>query len=131
MPDVSVVQQFLHPPIGLLAREVIAGGPFSAYNSFQRVRGPVGVDAFGIGWDLEDWPDGYGTSGEPVALVFDRTVLVLRILHRFFDGSDAWTQVATVRNQTGFVLFDEALPWLVRTNLSPGVSASFWWLVAL
>jgi hypothetical protein len=131
MPDVGVIQQFLHPPIGVLAREVIAGGPFSGYHSFQRVRGPVGVDAFGIGWSLETWPAGYGTFGDPVGVFFDRNVLELRVLHRFFDGSDAWTQRVESDSQVGFVLFNEALPWLVRTQLAPGVTGSYFWLVAL
>ena len=131
MSDVSIIQQFLHPPVGLMTREVISGGPYSGYNSFQRVRGPVGVDAFGIGWDIEEVPDGYGSFGDPLAVIYDRQVLTMRVLHRLFDGSDAWTQAVFANEQNGYILFNESFPWLIRTLLSPGVTASFYWLLVL
>lgn len=130
MPDVGVVQQFLHPPIGLLRRETIAIDQ-TGYHSYQRVRGPVGVDAFGIGWNINTWPSGYGTFDSPIDVLFDRAVVQIRVLHRFLDGSDAWTQTTDSNEQVGFILFKEALPWLVRTLLSPGVAGDFYWLVAL
>jgi hypothetical protein len=127
----SVIQQFLHPPVGLMRAELIAAGPFSSDFTLSRPRGPIGTDAFGFRWLVVQAPGGYGTTQGPGFLVFDRVVLQVAVVHQLLDGSTAITaELATDRN-SGFFLFNESLPLNVHCIASPGVFVDMSWLVVL
>jgi hypothetical protein len=126
---VGVIQQFLHPPVGLLSRSVIVGSPFSDYHLFTRTVGPIGVFAFGIAWALDTWPAGYGREGGVISNMFDRDVLKMTVFHRLADGSDVRTEEVRTRLQASYILFSESFPFSVATELSPGVTATFYWLL--
>jgi hypothetical protein len=78
MANVPVQQLFWVPPTILTTRVALPGNPYSGPLQFvDRVRGPVGVDAFGIDWEITITPAGIGTKID-TQVVFDRTILQLR-----------------------------------------------------
>jgi len=129
--QVSIIQQFLHPPVGLLVRELIPGGPFSGLNGFQRIRGPVNVDAFGIRWLILSAPAGYGVTPTAGQNLFDRTVMNLAVRHRLLDGEIVVTEETFERSATGQTLFGESFPYIIDMFGAPGVIYSAWWLLVL
>ena len=128
---VSIIEQFLHPPISLCALEALPGNPYSGLNGLQRIRGPVNVDAFGIRWLITAFPAGYGVSVGAAVNFFDRTILELGIQHRMLDGTIVVTQQEETRLVTGYSMFDAAFPYVVDVQLAPGVAANLWWILVL
>jgi len=131
VPEVSIIQQFLHPPLGTLAREALSGNPYTGYNLLTRPAGPIGVNAFGIAWALDSAPAGYGSPVGFVSSGYDRVVLKLRVFHVLFDSSDVRSQVLDTNQPVGYLLFNESFPFSVATEWSPGVTGSFYWLLVL
>jgi len=132
MPDqTSIIQQFLHPPLGLLSIEALGGNPYSDYNLLQRTAGPIGVNAFGIMWSAESWPDGYGRNGGVIDTDFDRRILRIQIYHVLLDSTSVVSEFIDTNRQTGYHLFNESFPFSVGTEWSPGVVGSFYWLLVL
>jgi hypothetical protein len=130
-PVVGVIQQFLHPPVGLCSLEAIAGGPYSGLNAFNRIRGPVNVDAFGIAWLITAAPDGYGLNIGASVNFYDRDVLSIGIVNRFFDASLNVTQTFDTSLVAGYVMFNESFPYVVDCLLQPFVEAEFSWVLLL
>jgi len=129
---VSIIQQFLHPPIGLCVQEALPGNPYpDGIHALQRIRGPVNVDAFGLRWLIASSPPGYGIDIGAAVNFFDRTILQIGVQHRLFDGTIVTTQQLDTRLAQGHVMFDESFPYVVDVQLPPGVTADFWWLLVL
>lgn len=133
MPGVSVpiIELFLHPPVGLLRRELIAGGPFTGLNGFQRIRGPLNVDAYGVRWLITSFPAGYGVTPSAGQNFFDRTVMNIAVRHQLLDGEIVVTDERFERSATGQLLFAESFPYIVDMFGAPGVSYNAWWLVII
>ena len=127
----GVIQQFLHPPLGLLRREAIPGGPFTGLRTHTRTRGPVGVDAFGFRYNVVQFPSGYGVDELAGQNTFDRTVIWLTIQHRLLDGEDINSGALQLRAASEQVLFNEALPQRVIVEAAPGIAYDAWWLLVL
>jgi len=130
-PVIGVIQQFLHPPVGILQREIIEPQHIVGRASFQRVRGPIGVEAMGIGFESEEIPAGYGGVFKAGNVEYDRRIATIRVLHLLRDGSQEWTQEIVTNSARGYILFIESFPWLVDTELAPGVVGTWYWLLAL
>lgn len=131
MAEVSIIQQFLHPPLGLLSIEALAGNPYSGYNLLTRNSGPIGVNAFGIMWAAETWPAGYGRNAGVIDTDFDRRILRIRVYHVLFDSTGVESQTIDTNVQTGYTLFSESFPFSIGTEWNVGVTGSFYWLLAL
>jgi len=132
MPDeTSVIQQFLHPPLGLLSLSALPANPYSDYHLFTRPAGPVGVNAFGILWSAESWPAGYGRNSMTIDSDFDRRILRIQVYHVLLDSTGVVSEWHDTNRQTGYILFNESFPLSVGTEWSPGVVGSFYWLLAL
>lgn len=134
--DTGIIQLFLHPPIGLQKVEVINQEPVEGSGSLTRPRlvvpiGNVGVDAFGLFWQIGTVPSGYGIVTAAGKATYDRTVLHLSVVHRLQDGTEVFTQTADINEGQGFLQFTESFPLRVQFTLAPGVPAFFYWLVRL
>lgn len=130
---VSIIQQFLHPPIGLCVLEPLPGNPYGPGGlvGLQRIRGPVNVDAFGIRWLITSYPAGYGVDVGAAVNFFDRTVLSIGVQHQLFSGTIIVTEQLDTRLAAGHLMFQESFPYIVDVQLAPGVEANFWWLLVL
>jgi hypothetical protein len=127
---VPIIGQFLHPPIGLCALELITD-THSDRVVYTRPRGPVQVDAFGIEVVVTSWPPGYGVDSSTGREIFDRTVIHLEVLHKLADGSTLFTDDVETRNGSLRLMFTESFPESVSVWTSPGVVASVRWILLL
>lgn len=131
MSDVSIIQQFLHPPIGLCTLEVISGAPFSDVVAVDRPRGLVRTDAFGIRYLVTFSPPGYGISDGAGSNHFDRPVVEIATRHQLLDGEIIVTSQQAYDTASGTVMFEESFPYIVNLLFSPGIEASLWWVLVL
>lgn len=131
MSDVSIIQQFLHPPIGLCTLEVISGAPFTDLVAVDRPRGLVRTDAFGIRYLITFSPDGYGITPAAGSNVFDRPVVEIATRHQLLSGDIIVTSQQTYSTASGTLMFEESFPYIVDLLFSPGIEASLWWVLLL
>jgi hypothetical protein len=129
--SLGVIQQFLHPPIGLCTLEAIAGGPYTGLHGFTRPRGIRNLDAMGFYWLITSIPDGYGLNIGAFANYYDRDVLSIEVVTRMLDGTDTLTQSVSTRLNQGHIMFDESFPQVVDVLVQPFVEAEFSWVLLL
>jgi len=127
----TVIQQFLHPPIGLMRLEHVAGAPFTGLKAFDRRRPGRGTDAYGIRWIVLSSPPGYGITPGASANRFDRIVVTIGIHYQLLDGELVTVQSEESNAAAGFTLFNESFPLNVALEAAPGIEIDLWWLVIL
>lgn len=125
----GVIEQFLHPPLGIMSSEVIPG-LFTGDGVLSRPRGPVPTDAFGMRFSFITVPAGFGFKLGAVK-EYESRILQLAVEHTMIDGHGIISQVADFRSDNLPFLFDLALPLQVHFSIVPGVSVQFFWLLAL
>jgi hypothetical protein len=128
---IQVIQLFLHPPLGTLRREHIAGMPAEGTQHFQRPRPQADVDAMGIRWLILSRPPGLGFTPGPVGGSYDRVMMRVAIEHLLQDGEIVVSQEESWNTATGQILFTESFPFMVHCQPLPGVLVDYWWLVSL
>lgn len=128
--NVGIIQQFLHPPIGLCTLEEASADHVDRV-VYTRPRGLVDVDAFGIRVSIFSWPAGYGVDESTTALVFDRDVIRVNVLHGLLDGSSVFTDQLDTRRGSVTLMFTESFPKSVEIWTSPGIHATVQWVLLL
>jgi hypothetical protein len=128
VPDVSVIEQFLHPPLGVLTREIIPGLA-SGSGVLTRPRGPVPVDAFGVTFTFFTVPAGYGYQLGNIR-EYDVRMLQLSVVHTLLDGHSIVSENFNVNSDNLPILWAVALPTQIQYYIAPGVQVQFWWLLA-
>jgi hypothetical protein len=128
---IGIIEQFLHPPIGLVRLEHIAEFPTSSAQALQRIRGTRFTDAYGIRILVLDAPPGYGLVADATGTHYDRTMWSGSVDHLLFDNTIAKTQEFQTNDALRYFLFDESLPYFVHIQPAPGVTLDAWWLLRL
>jgi hypothetical protein len=147
MPDISVgiVEQFLHPPIGLLTPHIDYLGPYSGLNTLTEwgttpgptiVHGSV-TDTFGIEVTIFGAiPAGYGfTNGwvSPDGLydesTYDQRLCQVVVQHQFLGGAWITTQIIDVHSFPLVALWDVSLPGRVGLLVAPGLEVDLFYLL--
>ena len=128
----GVIQSALHPPLELCVLEAIAGGPYgSGIHAFQRVRGAVNVDAFGITWSTVTLPAGYGLNVGASSNYADRVILQIGEFGRLLDGSLHVIDQADYTRVQGIHLFHMFSPQVIDVQIAPYVTMNFSWVLFL
>lgn len=133
MPSIPItlIQQFLHPPLGVMGLQLITGSPLGAgTHVLTRPAGPVGVDAFGILYSVVLEPPGVGsTVGE--STIFELRVVQAVVHHQMLTSEMVISQVLEGFRDSDLLLFQEAIPHDVTLFITTGFSIDvFWVLVA-
>lgn len=129
MAQVSLPLQFPTPPLDLTHQEALPGNPYSSgHYLFDRVRGPINCDAYGIYFKAFTVPPGFGVN-VGAKVTYDRDWLQLLevkedILSNVQDGP-----YLSTRAQEGIFMFDEFPILRVVAQIYPGCTANFWWVV--
>ena len=120
----------LHPPLGLLQRELIPGladgigdlvrpGPTAPFNH---------VNAFGLSWTFFSVPAPFGyTLGDP--RTYHQRMIQLSTVHTDLSGHDTVSDVLDAHAEGLYWLWAEAGPTRVHYEIVPGVRVQFFWLV--
>jgi len=128
----TVGQAILHPPLGFLSLEAIAGNPHSGHNVLTRPRGVHNTDAKGVRWSTDVIPPGYGRRNSWSSIsVADRTICTISNVYTIQGGADLQAQRSEWSHLTGFILFEQALPFSVIFDIAPGVEMTLHWLLFL
>ena len=131
-PVTGLAAIIAHPPIGLYSMEVSAGTPHSGHNVRTRPRGPQNTDARGIRWDADVVPPGYGAINTwSTDAPADRPLISLSPIYLIFGGAELRPQHLYSPERTGFLIFNELLPFSVVVDIAPGVQLTLHWLLFL
>lgn len=126
-PFVGVLSDLLlHPSPGFLGRELI--GDFTDVQAFTRPAPGVGVNAFGITWEVVSYGGGIGIDpGTPVE--FHTNLLQLEIVGTDGDGHEFTAAASEWTISNYYYLFDTSFPTRVQVAIAPSVTMRFYWLV--
>jgi hypothetical protein len=127
---VGIGELLLHPPLGLITRELITG-VFDGSGDLDR-SGPTPpfnhVNAFGLTWDFFTVPAGMGrTLGNPV--IYEQRMLQLSTVHEGFDGHALVSEYHDFYAEGIYWLFANPGPLRVHYEIAPGVEVTFFWLL--
>jgi len=147
----GVIDQFLHPPLGLLNPVLDEAGPYGpgtstrntfttsgafllpagtynvsgTYGVIATVNGPIPVTAgFDDGWDDAGYSVITGTR------YYDRFAQI-NVIHQLLSGAPVITQQFDLDTITKFVLFDVALPAAIGIWCNPFMSIDLFYLCIL
>jgi hypothetical protein len=127
---VSVIGQFLHPPVGIMRLERVTD-THQNKQVYTRPRGPVVVDAFGIRVGVTSWPAGFGVREVTAGPIeFDRRVVEVAAHHTLLNGELYTDRLETSRG-IATLLFSESFPQSVEVWTAPGIIAGIDWLLVL
>jgi hypothetical protein len=131
MTDVPILQTILHPPLGLLQRELLEG-TFTGAGDLQRQR-PVlppfqDVNAYGLTWDIFTVPPGYGRRlGSPD--VYEQRIVQLSTVHADRAGHQLVSEYHEFYAEGIYWLWENPGPLRVHYEIGPGVALVFFWLI--
>jgi hypothetical protein len=130
--DTGVISFFLHPPLGLMTLEHIPSAPFTGPTTvaLNRPRGPQNTDAFGILWSVTAEALGVGLI-PGLQTEYEERVLEIIVSHQLLDGSFIISQRVVSNLDSGFVLFNEALPYDLNVKIGPPFQVDFSWVLVL
>lgn len=126
-----IVDLVLHPPLGLLKRELITG-TFTGSGDLTRSTGALppfdNVNAYGLTWDIFSISDTIGfTLGSPV--VYERRVCQLSTVHRGYDGHDLVSEYHEFAAEGLYWLWDNPGPQRVHYEIPSNVVLVLYWLI--
>lgn len=143
--DVSLAQQFLHPPIGLLVPHLDYHGPYTGnvtVTTWSRTPGPIFTNSpvsntFGVLWNLNGpIPAGRGFTtgwvsddGQYDASELEIPLAQLVVQHQFPSGAWLTTQSLWISSYPGVVTWAEALPGRLGLLVSPGLALDLFFLL--
>lgn len=131
MTQTPILEALLHPPLGLLRRELVTG-LFSGSGELTRPQAVLppfnNVNAYGLTWDFFTVPAGYGFD-EGVVPIYDRRMLQVATTHIDFDDHELVSEFHEFRSQGIYWLWENPGPRRILYDISPGVEITFFWLV--
>jgi len=128
---IGVIQEFAHPPWGILSRELIGTfGPGPVLASLTRIRGAVNVDAYGLAWSVSTAPAGAGRRVRAVTTYEDQ-FLQIAVLYTELLGNTFFGEVQNVQIDGQYFMWQQPTPTAVDIWIFPNFSVTLYWLVSL
>lgn len=129
MALVSIGQQLLNPPSFLTQLEHVVGAPFGhGLHLIDRVRGPIGLDAFGFAWTFVATPAGVGEQVLSVTTFEQALAQVLEVKTDItpvtFNG-----RVYDLDQDEGRIIFSEFPLTRLSVDVLPACSLDMWWIL--
>lgn len=128
---IPILEAILHPPLGLLKRELIPG-LFSGAGNLTRNTGSLppfnNVNAYGLTWSFVSVPDTLGIEfGTPN--VYEERMLQLSAMHIGFDGHEIVSEYHSFQVEGVYWLWQNVGPSRIHYDIRIGVELTFFWLV--
>lgn len=131
MANVPISQFFDTPPDILTSLEALPANPYSGPLQFvDRVRGPVGLDAFGIQWQVTLAPAGIGSTIY-TQINYDRVVMELREVKSDIGGTLVFGRTLDVSEAEGRMFFSTFPLTRLALWVYPGVEVQLHWILVL
>lgn len=130
--QIPVLDLILHPPLGVLSRELI--GTLSGSGDLTRpsvLPKPFdNVNAYGLTWSIFTLPIGWGiTYGYPN--VYEPRLMQASTVHRDQQGHDIISEYHDFVAEGIYWLWENPGPLKVHYDISPGVSLVLYWIIWL
>jgi hypothetical protein len=133
MPQISVpiIDVLLHPPLGLLQRELITGlisGPTDLTRNTGNLAPFDNVNAYGLTWSFFTVPAEFGlTLGSPI--VYEERMVQVSTVHTDFAGHDIISEYHGFSVEGIYWMWENPGPTRVHVEVAPGLSIQAYWLV--
>jgi len=132
MTETPVLNTVLHPPLGLLKRELISG-TFTGSGDLTRA-GPTApfnnVNAYGLTWSFFTVPAPFGLIfGSPD--IYENRMLQLSTIHEDGAGHELISEYHSFYSEGLYWLWENPGPSRVHYEIQIGVVCVFHWLVFL
>jgi hypothetical protein len=147
MPDVGIIEFYLHPPIGLLTPHIDFHGPYSGNRTvtvWSDTAGPVYHDqpvsaTYGVQVQLNGpIPIGYGfetgwvsDDGQYDESRYFTRLVQLIVQHQFAGGAWITTQKLDVHTFPVVLLWDISLPGRIGLLVAPGLEFDLFFLTTV
>jgi hypothetical protein len=129
--SIPIQLQFPDPPTILTQREALPGNPYSGPLQFiDRVRGPIGTDAFGIDWLVTVTPPGIGSTID-TDVTFDRDIIGLREVKEDIGSTLISGPQTLIREIQGRMYFSEFPLTRLALWVYPFCEINLWWVLVL
>lgn len=128
---IPILETLLHPPIGLLQRELIPG-LVSGSGDLTRSTGALApfdhVNAYGLTWSFFTVPVTFGFDfGSPA--VYDERMVQLSTIHTDFVGHDIISEYHAFSVEGIYWLWDNPGPTRIHYEVQVGVQLVLYWLI--
>jgi hypothetical protein len=129
LPTVSIpiIDQLVHPSIGLLTRAAVAGNPFSGFVSLAPPQNPLIALTYGVVLRINTVGAGHG-SDVSFPIQFSPRLGKMASNYQDLSGFAVVQQVEDWTFDNQWYVWDEPLPALWTVFLSPDVTANLFWL---
>jgi hypothetical protein len=129
MVAVSIAQQLLNPPTIFTQLEHVAGAPFGAgLHLIDRVRGPIGVDAFGFAWLFTGTPAGVGQTVQAVT-TFEQPLAQVLEVKQDITAATLNGRVLDLDQDEGRSYFSEFPLLRLSVYVLPATTLDLWWIL--
>ena len=130
MAELPISAIFQTPPFWLTSEEALPGNPYDDTVAFlQRIRGLQSLDCFGIKWNIQSAPPGYGLVVNNAENRFDRRMIAVKEI-LIDSNANLWDGFLHESDQAQGVFTFTTWPlWAINIQLSPGVTADLFWVV--
>lgn len=130
MPGISIpiIDQLVHPSIGLLTEAAVAGNPQAPpFFSAAPPQNPLVALTYGIKFRIHSVGVGHGRDVSfPVQ--FNPRLAKASVTYRNLSGLAIIRQVTDVTYDAQDLVWDEPLPFLVNVYMEPDVQLDLFWL---
>jgi hypothetical protein len=128
--QIPIGGNILHPPLGILQRELIPG-LFTGSGDLTRP-GPTppfnNVNAVGLSWSFFTVPAPFGYRvGDPI--IYYERMIQLSTIHQDIGTHQLVSEVYDAYADGHYWMWQEAGPSRVHYEICPGVDVVFYWLI--
>jgi hypothetical protein len=128
---VPIFEALIHPPLGLVKRELIPG-LFSGSYDLTRATGALApfnnVNAYGLTWSIFSVaaPEGI-YFGFPN--IYEHRLIQVATVHRDYSGHDFISEYHDFQVEGLYWLWENPGPQLVHVEIPSNVQLNLWWIV--
>jgi len=131
MVDLPINVQFPVPPTIFTRLEALPANPYAfGLHLLDRVRGPVGVDAFGFAWQFVLTPAGVGETVRSVTTFEEPLAQVLEVKNDI-TGATLNGKVYNLDQDEGRIFFSEFPIRRISVDILPATTLNLWWILVL
>lgn len=117
----------LKPTPSFVVRELV--GDFTGQFSIDRPSGPIGVDAFGINWEVLTVGEGIGID-PTTPQRFETNLLAIDVRYTDNDGHIFTGDAPRFDYSNGYYFWPTSFPTVIEGTIAPSVEVRLWWLLA-
>jgi hypothetical protein len=125
----GIITALSHPPYGVLTREAL-GSLTAGVTTIQRVRGPIGVDGFGMSFSFFTVPAAFGST-QQIHLDYEHVIVEFAPVYTMFDTHQVYGPSVQLTHEGDLYWFDQLFPTRIEVFVQVGCVVIPYFLLAL